>query len=316
MPYDKKHSGTSLTDIIRRYGLLRDDELRRRVLEEREASGNLSESGMHSQPIHETFVAIGSEYVGDKRPATTDISSLTGIPKSSARYNVLHLERAGIVTRLKDPNDGRRHFIELTEPYKKIIDAFVEECAIEFADIINLYDKRKRDVAEEALVRTGTKLRESEDRYRQLFDNSVISCWDEDFTEVLKSLNRLRQDGVTNLRKYLEENRELAWDMAAMVKVTRVNKATLKLFKAKSEEEFVGSIDKLFGPDAIDVFISELCAVWEKKTVFQAEAIHHTLDGDELRVLISMPIPETDEGFSSVSVSLLDITERIQTQED
>lgn len=316
MPYDTKHSGASVSDIIRRYGLLRDDELKRRVLEEREASGNPAESKVYSQPIHETFVAIGSEYIGDKRPATSDISSLTGIPKSSARYNVSYLERAGMVARLEDPNDGRRHFIELTEPYQKIIDTFVEECAIEFADIINLYDKRERDVAEEALARTGTKLRESEERYKRLFDNSVISCWDEDFTEVLKALNLLRQDGVTDLRKYLEENKELAWGMAAMVKVTRVNKATLNLFKAKSEEEFVGSIDKLFGPDAIDVFISELCAVWEKKAVFQAEAIHYTLDGDELAVLISMPIPETDEGFNSVSVSLLDITERNQTQAD
>lgn len=310
MPYDSKHSGASVTDIIRRYGLLRDDGLRRQVLEECAASGKLTDQKRYSQPIHETFVAIGSEYVGGKRPATTDISSLAGIPKSTARYNVSYLEQAGIVARLQDPSDGRRHFIELTKPYQEIVDRFVVECTIEFADMINLYDKREREAAEEALLVTDSMLQESEDRYRRLFDNSVISCWDEDFSDVLKALNQLRQDGVTNLREHLEENENLAWDMAGMVKVTHVNKATLNMFKARSQEEFVDSIDKLFGPDAIDTFISELCAIWDRKALFQAEAIHHTLEGDELTVLISMAIPETDEGFSSVSVSLLDITER------
>jgi len=88
------------------------------------------------------------------------------------------------------------------------------------------------------------------------------------------------------------------------------NRATLRLFKADTEEQFIDSIDKVFEADAIDVFIDELCAIWEKKEIFNAESDHRTLDGDHLTVLISMPIPKTGAEARSVSVTILDITER------
>ena len=153
-------------------------------------------------------------------------------------------------------------------------------------------------------------LRESEARFRRLFENAGISIWNEDFTKVLEALNQLRQDGVSDLRKYLKENNDAALDMAAMVKVTQVNQATLDLCRAKSEKEFIDSIDEVFGPGALDMFIEELCAIWEKKKIFRAEANHMTLDGEELTVIVSMPIPETEEGFRNVPVSIIDITER------
>ncbi len=171
-----------------------------------------------------------------------------------------------------------------------------------------------------ALIRdekiSRSALRESETRFKRLFSSSEISIWDEDFSEVGKALDFLRQDGVTNLRQYLDENEQAAWDMAAMVKIIQVNNATLKLFKAKSEEEFIESISRVFGPDTIDVFIEELCAIWEKKEIFYTEAKHKTLDGDEIAVSISMPVPTTEEEFRSVPVSLLDITElkRVEDQ--
>ena len=133
-------------------------------------------------------------------------------------------------------------------------------------------------------------LHESELQFRNLFENSGVSIWNEDFSEVYGTLNQLRQDGVKDLRQYLEENQDAALGMAAMVKVTRVNQATLKLLGADTEKAFIASIDEVFGPDAIDVFTDELCAIWERRKSFRAEAAHKTLGGEELTVIISMPI--------------------------
>ena len=58
MGNDIGSSSTSVTEIIRRYGLLRDDRLKRRIHEELVASGNPEGANRYSQPAHEIFVAI------------------------------------------------------------------------------------------------------------------------------------------------------------------------------------------------------------------------------------------------------------------
>jgi len=108
----------------------------------------------------------------------------------------------------------------------------------------------------------------------------------------------------------------VTWDMVAMVKVTHVNEATLRLFEARDEKEMLHQINTTFGPKAIEVFIDELCAIWDKQKVFRAEADFRTLDGKELKTILSFHIPETIEGFKSIPVSILDITERKRAEEE
>ena len=170
-----------------------------------------------------------------------------------------------------------------------------------------------RDVSSEYAVRIA--LEESENRYRSLFENADVSIWNEDFSKVYQALDQLRLEGVTDLRLYLDNNPQAAWDMAAMVRVLHVNSATLKLFGASSDDEFIPQIDKTFGDGAIDVFIGGLCAYWEDKRSFRAEANFYTLDGMDISAIISYQIPETIEGYKSIAVSILDITERKQMEQ-
>jgi PAS domain S-box-containing protein len=150
---------------------------------------------------------------------------------------------------------------------------------------------------------------------KRLFENAEISIWNEDLSEVSNALEEMRGEGVKDLRQYLQDNKQVAWDLAAMIKVINVNEATLALFGAKSEDDFLYVIDKTFGPDAIEVFIDELCAIWDKQNVFRSEAKYQSLDGREISAIISFRIPLTAEGFQSVPVSIIDITERKQAEE-
>ncbi len=160
-----------------------------------------------------------------------------------------------------------------------------------------------------------SKIQESEQRFKALFENAEVSIWNEDFSEVIKRLDRLREDGVSDLGQYLRENEQAVWDLAAMVRINHVNETTLRMYKAKSEQEFIKSIDKVFGADSLEVFSSELCAFWEKRETFRSDATQRTLEGEEMNVIISMPIPNAEEGFRNIPVSILDITERKLAQE-
>ena len=163
-------------------------------------------------------------------------------------------------------------------------------------------------------MHTETVLQQSEERYRGIYDSSEVSIWNEDFSKVYQELNQLRQNGVIDLWQYLNKNKHLAWKLAAMVEVKQVNEATLALFHANTKDELSGSIDKTFGLGAIEVFIKELCAIWEGKKFFRSEANFKTLDGEMLTCILSMPLPKTEEGFRDVPVSLLDISIQKQAE--
>ncbi len=164
------------------------------------------------------------------------------------------------------------------------------------------------------LVGTIIKLQESESRFRNLFENSDVSIWNEDFSRVYEKFEKLRLQGVTDLKSYLKENPELAIKMAFSIKVIQVNTVSLKLFGAENEAELIEQIDKVFGPDSIHVFINELCAIWDRKSVFRSETDFLTLDGRNITCIISFLIPQTAEGFNSIPVSILDISSYKQTE--
>lgn len=162
--------------------------------------------------------------------------------------------------------------------------------------------------------KTETRLQGSEHRFKHLFENAGVSIWNEDFSEAREALEDLRRDGVHDLRQYLRDNMEVAWDLSRKVEVLHVNDATVKLFGAAAEPELLDQIDKTFGADAIEVFIEELCAIWDGQNHFESEAKYKTLGGEDLDAIISFHIPKTAEGFHSIPVSIIDISERKQAE--
>lgn len=157
---------------------------------------------------------------------------------------------------------------------------------------------------------------ESEKRYKALFENAGISIWNEDLTDIARCLEQLRVEGVSDLRQHLNNNPDTVLDIATKAKVVSVNNATLELFGVKTQQKFLEHIANCFGPGAHKVFIDELCAIWKKKSVFRSEVDFVTYDGRLIKAIISFHIPDTIEGFKSIPVSIIDITELKQAQEE
>ena len=109
----------------------------------------------------------------------------------------------------------------------------------------------------------------SESGFRNLFENAGISIWNGDMSALHDALSQLRLDGVTDLRQHLKDDPQAAADLHKLIRVTDVNKATLELFGAKTEDEFLGSISRIFSSNAVDVFVEGLCVFWEGKRSFR-----------------------------------------------
>ncbi len=154
------------------------------------------------------------------------------------------------------------------------------------------------------------------DEFRRIFDEAPVSLWVEDLSDIKKFIDRLRISGVDKLRAYFENHPEAVGACAKMVKVVQVNKATLDLYQADSEEQILAGIDKTFTEESYEVFREELIALAEGRGSVANEAVTKTLTGAPVHILIRISImPGYEDTWRRVLVSMNDISERKQAED-
>lgn len=155
------------------------------------------------------------------------------------------------------------------------------------------------------------RIRESEARYRSLFDDSSVSLWEEDFSGIRRHIDRLRALGVTELEAHFEAHPEELADCVATVTVVDVNRATLALYRADSRAQMLGGLSQIVGPDGYRVFREGILALARGERFWQSEAVNYTLDGDQMIVVLRWSLaPGAEETWSRVLVSAMDVTEQ------
>ena len=158
-------------------------------------------------------------------------------------------------------------------------------------------------------------LRESARRYRNIFQTAGVSIWEQDFSRVETAIETLRADGVSDLRRYLATHPEFVAQTVQLVRIIDVNDATLHLFGAETKHELLDSLDKVFTPETLDVFVGELLAVDERRTSFASEAVVQTLSGERLDVVVTITFPPRPGSLESVLVSIMDVTARKRAED-
>ncbi|MHA2371146.1 MAG: HD domain-containing phosphohydrolase, partial [Candidatus Hodarchaeales archaeon] len=116
------------------------------------------------------------------------------------------------------------------------------------------------------------RTKQSEEKYRVMFENSPISIWEEDFSAVKRFFDSLRSDGITNIREYLNNHPEQVSKCAALVKIIDVNQATLQLYGMKDQEDLISNLTFVFTQESLPAFRGELTALAEGHTTFECEA--------------------------------------------
>jgi len=165
----------------------------------------------------------------------------------------------------------------------------------EFTDLVNTHLKlggyQKVLISQEKefgdVVTTQNELfSTSEERYKILFDESPVSLWKEDISEVKKLLNEKRLEGVKDLMKYIDDNLEFVYKCFSKIKVIKVNKATLDLFAAESFNHLIDNLDKTIMRSSINVLKRVLTCLYNGKYNFREEIECFNLKGEKFSAFI------------------------------
>ncbi|NUM54495.1 MAG: PAS domain-containing protein [Candidatus Hydrogenedentes bacterium] len=166
-------------------------------------------------------------------------------------------------------------------------------------------------------IAAAASLREREARYKDLFEESPIALWQEDFSEVRQFVERLRASGVTDIERHFVGRPEAVVECARLVKVLDVNRAALVQHGASDKKELLDSLPALFTEQTLLVFRDEVVALSEGKTVFSAESERKSLTGKVFWVAVNVRVlPGHEDTLGCVLVSNIDITKRKVAEDD
>lgn len=165
--------------------------------------------------------------------------------------------------------------------------------------------------------RAEAALRESESRFRSLFEDSPISLWEQDCSELAAFFHTLRDRGVTDFHKHFQEHPEDVLHCTTLVRVVNVNKASLAMYQAAHKQELLDNLDALLNEESLPAFAEIMAALAQGAVHYEAESVNLDLAGERKDVLVHINVaPGYEQSLGKTIVSIQDTTARKAMERD
>jgi PAS domain S-box-containing protein len=159
-------------------------------------------------------------------------------------------------------------------------------------------------------------LEESTARYRSLFEDSPISLWEEDFSEVKVYIETLTDSGISDLEAYFNENPSELSKLTGLRKIVSINQATVELYEAEDNAEALEKLGGLFSEQSRRQFLDYVLKFYQGQTAWRAETEHLTIKGSRIHVSVNIAIaPGYETTWEKVFISVVDLTDLSRAQQ-
>jgi PAS domain S-box-containing protein len=154
-------------------------------------------------------------------------------------------------------------------------------------------------------------VRESEQRYRMLFENSPIALCEMDLSRVKIYLDQLVSNGAVDILTYFSENPGQALEVVGLARVLDVNQTALGLYHADNKQELLAYLARVVQDDPLGTARNELLMIASGRHTFNYETVQRTLDGDLIDVSLHWAVVSGHEqDLERVILSVQDISPR------
>lgn len=169
--------------------------------------------------------------------------------------------------------------------------------------------------ADQAEPNAEDALRESEYRYRNLFQAMAASFWELDFTPVGAMLRALRKQGVGDLPAYFAEHPDFVREMMRETRVIDVNEQTVALFGRGEKAELMRPLDAYWPEESNHVYAASVIASITGKPSYAAECKLRKLSGETFDALFTACFAPETVANGKLLIGVIDISERVRAQD-
>ncbi len=152
---------------------------------------------------------------------------------------------------------------------------------------------------------------QSETRSRAVFEHSPVPLVEFGYHGIKEHFALLRAQGVVDLDAHFAAHPEALAAALEKSHLTAFNGAMVQLLGARSKEEVVANLDRVFTREVLGVRRSNLLALWRGECRNEGEITLTTLDGRQRRVVHRWWMPEVagEPGYQWAQSALIDITD-------
>lgn len=148
--------------------------------------------------------------------------------------------------------------------------------------------------------------------YYSLFEESPIPIWDEDFSEVKKHIDLLKEQGVRDFETYLQQHPEEIDILSSKMIVNKINQAVVRLNEAKSKKQVLEHLHELRTEDFPRYIIRQVVAIANRERSCEFDAALKTIKGNIRHVLFKWTVVKGHEkNYSHIYLTTTDLTNRI-----
>ncbi len=144
----------------------------------------------------------------------------------------------------------------------------------------------------------------------ELFEQSPVALWVEDFSGIRQALQQLRQQGVDDLERHLAEHPQVLDACIEALRVVRANRMALEQYGVNDIEGLQQAAQRILMIEGRQRFARELAWLWQGRLVYSVDAIKEVEPGRRLHLHIQVAVMAGHEDtWDRVLVSLVDQTE-------